>query len=104
MPGVIDTSSNYVEHPELVAERITRYATLVGRERVLATTDCGFASFATFLAVSPKLAWAKLASLVQGADLASAAFWQRTVGRDRGGLRPGRNADVNADTLPGFAS
>ncbi|MDP8932107.1 MAG: cobalamin-independent methionine synthase II family protein, partial [Actinomycetota bacterium] len=77
MPGVIDTSSNYAEHPELVAERITRFASIVGRERVLAATDCGFASFATFLAVSPQLAWAKLASLVQGAELATAALWQR---------------------------
>jgi 5-methyltetrahydropteroyltriglutamate--homocysteine methyltransferase len=78
-PGVIDTSSNYVEHPELVAERITRYASLVGRERVIATTDCGFASFATFLAVSPALAWAKLASLAQGAELATATLWQRAT-------------------------
>lgn len=76
VPGVIDTSSNYIEHPELIAERITRYASLVGRERVLAGTDCGFASFASFLAVSPQLAWAKLASLVQGAELASAQLWR----------------------------
>lgn len=79
IPGVIDTSSNYIEHPELVAERITRFASIVGQERVLAGTDCGFASFATFLAVSPQLAWAKLASLVQGAELASTALRQRTA-------------------------
>ncbi|WP_433296686.1 cobalamin-independent methionine synthase II family protein [Pseudonocardia sp. CA-142604] len=78
IPGLIDTSSNYVEHPELVAERITRYASIVGREHVLAGTDCGFASYATFLAVSPQLAWAKLSSLVQGAELATAALWQRS--------------------------
>lgn len=78
-PGVIDTSSNYVEHPELVAQRITRFAELVGRERVIAATDCGFASFATFLAVAPELAWAKMASLVEGARLASDHLWQRTA-------------------------
>ncbi|GAA1193093.1 cobalamin-independent methionine synthase II family protein [Pseudonocardia alaniniphila] len=79
IPGLIDTSSNYVEHPELVAERITRYASVVGRERILAGTDCGFASFATFLAVSPQLAWAKLSSLVQGTELATAALWGTAV-------------------------
>lgn len=79
VPGVIDTSSTYVEHPELVAERIGRFASVVGRERVIATTDCGFASFASFLAVPPQLAWAKLASLVEGAALASAALWPRTA-------------------------
>jgi 5-methyltetrahydropteroyltriglutamate--homocysteine methyltransferase len=79
VPGVIDTSSNYVEHPQLVADRIVRFAELVGRENVLAGTDCGFASFATFLAVSPRLAWAKLASLTRGAELASATLWQRAA-------------------------
>ncbi|MBV8996318.1 MAG: cobalamin-independent methionine synthase II family protein [Pseudonocardiales bacterium] len=76
VPGMIDTSSNYVEHPDLIAERITRYASLVGRERLLAGTDCGFASFASFLAVSPQLAWAKLTSLVHGAQQASSQLWR----------------------------
>jgi 5-methyltetrahydropteroyltriglutamate--homocysteine methyltransferase len=72
IPGVIDTSSNYIEHPDLVAQRITRYAEIVGAERVIAGTDCGFATFASFLPVSPRIAWAKLGSLVEGAERASA--------------------------------
>lgn len=75
VPGVIDTSSVYIEHPELIAQRITRFADIVGRERVIPGTDCGFASFATFLAVDPNLAWAKLASLTAGARLASDRLW-----------------------------
>jgi 5-methyltetrahydropteroyltriglutamate--homocysteine methyltransferase len=75
IPGVIDTSSNYIEHPALVAERIIRYAQIVGRERVIAGTDCGFATFASFLPVQPRIAWAKLASLVEGAHLASKRLW-----------------------------
>jgi 5-methyltetrahydropteroyltriglutamate--homocysteine methyltransferase len=75
MPGVIDTSSVYIEHPELVADRITQFASLLGRERVLPATDCGFASFATFLAVDPALAWAKLNALAAGARLASDRLW-----------------------------
>ena len=72
IPGVIDTSTNYIEHPQLVAERIGRYAGVVGAERVIAGTDCGFATFASFLPVSPRIAWAKLAALVEGAEHASA--------------------------------
>ncbi|MCK9929883.1 cobalamin-independent methionine synthase II family protein [Frankia sp. Mgl5] len=75
VPGVIDTSSVYIEHPELIAQRITRFADIVGRERVIPGTDCGFASFATFLAVDPNLAWAKLESLTAGARLASDRLW-----------------------------
>jgi 5-methyltetrahydropteroyltriglutamate--homocysteine methyltransferase len=88
IPGVIDTSTNYIEHPELVAERITRYAELVGRDRVIAGTDCGFASFATFLPVDPGIAWAKLASLSEGARLASDRLWRRVPARagDRAGV------------------
>jgi 5-methyltetrahydropteroyltriglutamate--homocysteine methyltransferase len=71
IPGVIDSCTNFVEHPALVAERILRFADLVGRERVLAGTDCGFATFATFLPVLPRIAWAKLGSLVEGATRAS---------------------------------
>lgn len=75
VPGVIDTCTNYIEHPEVVAQRIEQYANLVGRERVIAGTDCGFASFATFHTVDPDIAWRKLESLVQGADIASRRLW-----------------------------
>ena len=70
MPGVIDTRSNTVEHPELVAMRITRFANLVGADRVIASTDCGFATTATATSVSGEVAWLKLASLAEGAKLA----------------------------------
>ncbi|MCZ6615284.1 MAG: cobalamin-independent methionine synthase II family protein [Chloroflexi bacterium] len=71
IPGVLDTTTNYVEHPELVAERIVRYAGLVGHEKVIAGTDCGFGTFARTSRVDPKIAWLKLKSLVEGARLAS---------------------------------
>jgi len=71
IPGVIDTSSNYVEHPELVAQRIERYAGLVGRERVIAGTDCGFGTFAGYAKVDPAIAWKKLRALAEGARIAS---------------------------------
>ena len=70
IPGVIDTTTNYIEHPQLVADRIVRYARLVGPERVIAGTDCGFATIANHLLVDPAIAWAKLAVLRDGADLA----------------------------------
>ncbi len=73
VPGVIDTTTNFVEHPELVAQRIERFANIVGRERVMAGTDCGFGTFAGFGAVDPDIAFAKLASLVQGAERVSRA-------------------------------
>jgi 5-methyltetrahydropteroyltriglutamate--homocysteine methyltransferase len=75
IPGVIDSTTNYVEHPELVAQRIGRYAQLVGRENVLAGTDCGFATFATSSTVEPEVAWAKLATMAEGARLASQRLW-----------------------------
>lgn len=71
VPGVIDTTSNVVEHPELVAELITRFANIIGPERVVAGTDCGFATFATFLPVDPDVAWLKVGALTEGAALAS---------------------------------
>jgi 5-methyltetrahydropteroyltriglutamate--homocysteine methyltransferase len=71
IPGVIDSTNNYIEHPELVAQRILRYARLVGRENVIAGTDCGFATFAGQSAVDPEIAWAKLQAMVEGARLAS---------------------------------
>jgi 5-methyltetrahydropteroyltriglutamate--homocysteine methyltransferase len=75
VPGVIDTTSNVVEHPELVAERIVRFANVLGRERVVAGTDCGFATFATFLPVDPGVAWLKIGALTEGAALASERLW-----------------------------
>ena len=71
VPGVIDTSTNYVEHPELVAQRIARLANIVGRERVIAGTDCGMGTFAGFGPVHPEIAWAKLRSLTRGAELSA---------------------------------
>jgi len=71
VPGVIDTSTNYVEHPELVAQRIARYADIVGPERVIAGTDCGMGTFAGFGPVHPDIAWAKFRVLTHGAALAS---------------------------------
>jgi 5-methyltetrahydropteroyltriglutamate--homocysteine methyltransferase len=71
MPGVIDSTTNYVEHPELVAQRIEHYARIVGPERVLASTDCGMATLAVNEhGVDPRIAWAKLRSLTEGAELA----------------------------------
>lgn len=75
MPGVIDTSSNYIEHPDYVAERICRFADIVGRERVLAATDCGFGTFATYGAVYPDIAYEKLKALAAGAAIASKRLW-----------------------------
>ena len=69
--GVIDVKTNHVEHPELVAQRIERFAEVVGRERVIAGTDCGFATFVGFNSCNPVAAWMKLGSLVEGARIAS---------------------------------
>ena len=71
VPGVVDTTTNFVEHPELVAERIVRFVGIVGAERVIAGSDCGFGTFAGFGAVDPEIAYAKLTSLAEGAALAS---------------------------------
>jgi 5-methyltetrahydropteroyltriglutamate--homocysteine methyltransferase len=80
LPGVVTHSTNIVEHPELVAERITRLARLVGRENLIASTDCGFAQGPFVRRVHPTIMWAKLSALVEGARLASAALWGRTAG------------------------
>jgi 5-methyltetrahydropteroyltriglutamate--homocysteine methyltransferase len=69
VPGVVDTTTNFVEHPELVAERLERFAGIVGAERVVAGSDCGFGTFAGFGAVDPEIAWAKLAALSEGARM-----------------------------------
>lgn len=75
VPGVLDSTSNFVEHPELIADRLVRYAGVVGRENVIAGTDCGFATFAGRLTVHPSIVWAKLAAMVEGAALASRQLW-----------------------------
>ena len=77
VPGVLSTTTNYVEHPELVAERLENFANVVGRERVLAGTDCGFGTFAGFGPVDPDIVWLKLKSLVDGAAIASKRLWGR---------------------------
>ena len=70
-PGVIDTCSNYVEHPELVAQRLRRFIDIVGQDRVVASTDCGFGTFAGYGKIDPDVTWKKLSNLRRGADLAS---------------------------------
>ena len=79
IPGVIDSVTNFVEHPMLVAERLCRFADLVGRDRVLAGTDCGFASFAGFGRVDSEIVYAKLAAMAEGAAIASQRLWGRTA-------------------------
>jgi 5-methyltetrahydropteroyltriglutamate--homocysteine methyltransferase len=75
IPGLLDTSTNFVEHPELVAERIERFAAIVGRERVLAGSDCGFGTFAGYGKIDPDVAFKKLGSLVEGARIATKRLW-----------------------------
>ena len=75
IPGVIDTSTNFVEHPDLVAQRILRYAGVVGRENVIAGCDCGFGTFAGRVQVDSNIVWYKLRSLVDGARLATQELW-----------------------------
>jgi 5-methyltetrahydropteroyltriglutamate--homocysteine methyltransferase len=75
IPGVLDSTTNFIEHPELVAQRIMRFVSLVGREAVIAGTDCGFATFAGFHTVDPKIAWAKLQAMADGARIASQQLW-----------------------------
>jgi 5-methyltetrahydropteroyltriglutamate--homocysteine methyltransferase len=79
IPGVIDTCTNYIEHPEVVAERIARFASVVGPEHVIASTDCGFGTFVGMSAVAPRVAYAKLATLGEGAALASRQLLQLTA-------------------------
>lgn len=71
IPGVVDSTNNYIEHPQLVAQRLTRYADLIGRERVIAGTDCGFGTAAGVETVDPDIAWAKLDAMRRGAEIAS---------------------------------
>lgn len=75
MPGVIDTKTSFIEHPRLVAQRIERFANLVGKERVIVAPDCGFSTYAGVTSVDSEIAWAKLASMVEGAQIASDRFF-----------------------------
>ena len=71
VPGVVDTTTNFIEHPELVSQRIQRFINIVGSDRVIAGSDCGFGTFAGFGSVDPDIAYAKLKSLSEGAAIAS---------------------------------
>jgi hypothetical protein len=72
IPGVIESKSNFIEHPELIAQRICRYARLVGRENVMAGSDCGFGTWVGQAAVDPDVVWAKMAAMAEGARIAFA--------------------------------
>jgi 5-methyltetrahydropteroyltriglutamate--homocysteine methyltransferase len=75
IPGVIESKSNFIEHPELIAQRIARYANLVGRENVIAGSDCGYGTWVGQAAVDPDVVFAKFAAMAEGARLASREFW-----------------------------
>ena len=75
IPGVIESKSNFIEHPELIAQRIARYARLVGRENVIAGSDCGYGTWVGQAAVDPDVVWAKFSAMAEGARLASREFW-----------------------------
>jgi len=79
VPGVISSGINYVEHPEVVAQRLLRYADVVGRERLMAGSDCGFGTFAGFGPVFPAFAWMKFRALAEGAEIASKKLWGRAA-------------------------
>ncbi len=76
IPGVIESKSNFIEHPELIAQRIGRYAQLVGRENVVAGSDCGYGTWVGQAAVDPDVVWAKMAAMAEGARIASRQFWK----------------------------
>jgi 5-methyltetrahydropteroyltriglutamate--homocysteine methyltransferase len=75
IPGVLESKTNFIEHPELIAQRLARYAKLVGRENVIAGSDCGYGTWVGQAAVDPAVVWAKLASMAEGARLATRQFW-----------------------------
>ena len=77
IPGCIESKSNFIEHPELIAQRIGRYANLVGRENVMAGSDCGYGTWVGQAAVDPDVVWAKMAAMAEGARIASREFWKR---------------------------
>jgi 5-methyltetrahydropteroyltriglutamate--homocysteine methyltransferase len=76
IPGVIESKSNFIEHPELIAQRISRYANLVGRENVIAGSDCGYGTWVGQAAVDPDVVWAKFSALAEGARIATKQFWK----------------------------
>jgi 5-methyltetrahydropteroyltriglutamate--homocysteine methyltransferase len=76
IPGVLESKTNFIEHPELVAQRIGRYANLVGRENVIAGSDCGYGTWVGQAAVDADVVWAKLAAMAEGARIASKQFWK----------------------------
>ena len=76
IPGVLESKSNFIEHPDLIAQRIARYANLVGRENVIAGSDCGYGTWVGQAAVDPDVVWAKFAALAEGARIASKQFWK----------------------------
>jgi 5-methyltetrahydropteroyltriglutamate--homocysteine methyltransferase len=76
IPGVIESKSNFIEHPELIAQRIGRYAKLVGRENVIAGSDCGYGTWVGQAAVDPDVVWGKMAAMAEGARLATRQFWK----------------------------
>jgi 5-methyltetrahydropteroyltriglutamate--homocysteine methyltransferase len=75
IPGVLESKSNFIEHPELIAQRIGRYAQRVGRENVIAGSDCGYGTWVGQAAVDPDIVWAKMAAMAEGARIASERFW-----------------------------
>ena len=75
IPGVLDSTTNFVEHPRLVAQRIERFANIIGPDRVIAGTDCGFGTFAGFGAVDAEIVYSKFSSMAEGAALASRHYW-----------------------------
>lgn len=79
VPGVIDTTTNFIEHPKVVAQRIETFTNIVGRDRVMAGTDCGFSTFAGFGVVDPEIVWAKLRTLSEGAAIASERLWWKAA-------------------------
>lgn len=83
IPGVIDTKTHHIEQPRLIAQRLTRFAAIVGRENVIAGTDCGFSTWAGQGLIDPGVVWAKLASLVEGQDLQRTNFGRQHVAPDR---------------------
>jgi 5-methyltetrahydropteroyltriglutamate--homocysteine methyltransferase len=91
IPGVIESKSNFIEHPELIAQRIARYAKIVGRQNVIAGSDCGFATFAGSDEVHESIVWAKFDALGKGARIASRALWAK-----RPGTRPAKAAAKRA--------
>jgi len=96
IPGVVSHQTNVVEHPELVAERLLRFASVAGRDRVLAGTDCGFAQGPFVRRVHPSIQWAKLQSLAAGAALASKALWKRAKPAGKRRAKPKRKAKSKA--------